>query len=224
VRHHAKGHVSAYHRVCAQRRWSAWELARRLRAFLLTSGVPTGPVVLAGDATVAARPGPHGFGKGRHRDGVRSTHRYTAYRGGQKGVVLSGLGTLPVAIRPWALPVWLALSRGPEWAQAHGTRHKTPAPRARLLVARVIRWFPDRQFSVVGDSGYGPSETARFCRPYGRHRTVVSTGYGEAALDEPPPPRLPGPMGRPRVQGQPLTSPHAVVANTAERPRLTVAW
>jgi hypothetical protein len=78
VRHHAKGHVSSYHRVLSQRRWSAWELARRLLAFLLAYVVPTGPVLLAGDDTVAERPGPHVFGKGRHRDGVRSTHSSTA--------------------------------------------------------------------------------------------------------------------------------------------------
>jgi hypothetical protein len=75
VRHHAKGHVSSSHRVFSQRRWSARELARRLLAFLLAYVVPTGPVVLAGDDTVAERPGPHVFGKGRHRAGVRSTHR-----------------------------------------------------------------------------------------------------------------------------------------------------
>lgn len=75
VRHHAKGHVSSYHRVLSPRRGSAWELARRLLAFLLAYVVPTGPVWLAGDETVAERPGPHVFGKGRHRDGVRSPPR-----------------------------------------------------------------------------------------------------------------------------------------------------
>lgn len=58
VRHHATGHVSSDHRVCSQRRWSAWELARRLLTFLLNYVVPRGPVWLAGDETVAERPGP----------------------------------------------------------------------------------------------------------------------------------------------------------------------
>jgi hypothetical protein len=224
VRQHAKGHVSSYHRVLSQRRWSAWELARRLLAFLLAYGVPTGPVLLAGDDTVAERPGPHVFGKGRHRDGVRSTHSYTAYRWGHKWVVVSVLVKFPFATRPWALPVLIALYRDPDWDQAHGTRHKTPAHLARLLLARVIRWFPERQFIFVGDTGYGTSETARFCSRYGRQLTLVSKFYGDAALYEPPPPRTPSTMGRPRVKGQKLASPQAVVANTAERTRLTVAW
>jgi DDE superfamily endonuclease len=224
VRHHATGHVSSYPRVFSPRRWSAWELARMLLTFLLHSGVPSGPVLLAGDDTVAERPGPNVFGQGRHRDGVRSTHSYTAYRWGHKWVVVSVLVKFPFATRPWALPVLIALYRDPDWDQAHGTRHQTPAHLARLLLARVIRWFPERQFMFVGDTGYGTSETARLCSRYGRQLTVVSTFYGAAALYEPPPPRTPSTMGRPRVKGQKLASPQAVVANTAERTRLTVAW
>ena len=224
VRHDTKGHVSSYHRVFSQRRCSAGELARRLLTVLLTSMVPTGPVLLAGDDTVAERPGPQVFGKGRHRDGVRSTHSYTAYRWGLKWVVVSVLVKLPFAIRPRALPVLVALYRDPAWDQARGTRHTTPAHLACLLLARVVRWFPERQFIFVGDTGYGTSETARFCRKCGRHLTLVSTFYGDAALYEPPPPRTRRTMGRPRVKGQKLASPQEVVANTAQRASLTVAW
>jgi hypothetical protein len=224
VRHHATGHVSSSHRVFSQRRWSSWELARMLLAFLLNYVVPPGPVLLAGDDTVAERPGPQVFGKGRHRDGMRSTHSYTAYRWGHQWVVWSVLVKVPFAIRPWALPVLVALYRDPEWDQAHGTRHKTPAPLARLLLARVVRWFPARQFIVVGDAGYGTRETARFCHRYRRHLTLVRKLYGDAALSEPPPPRTPRTMGRPRVKGRKLASPQEVVAHMAQRTHLTVAW
>jgi hypothetical protein len=174
VRHHATGHVSSYHRVFSQRRWSAWELARRWLTFLLTSVVPTGPGWLAGEETVAERPGPRVFGEARHRDGVRSTHRSTAYRWGHTWVVLSVLVKLPFAVRPWALPVLVALYRSPAWAQAHGPRHTTPAHLARLLLARLVRWCPARPLIVVGDTGYGTRETARLCRKHRRHLTVVS--------------------------------------------------
>jgi DDE superfamily endonuclease len=40
VRHHATGHISSYHQVFSQRRWSAWELARMLLTFLLNYIVP----------------------------------------------------------------------------------------------------------------------------------------------------------------------------------------
>jgi DDE superfamily endonuclease len=224
VRYQAHGHVSSYHRVFSQRRWSAWALARILIMFLLEHIVPPGPVFLAGDDPVTEHPGPNVFGKGRHRDGVRSTHSYTAYRWGHKWVVGSVLVKLPIATRPWALPVLAALYRPPAWDRVHGTRHKTPAHMARLLLARLMRWFPERHFIFVGDSGDGTSETARVCHQHRHHLTLVSKFCGDAALYEPPPPRTRTTMGRPRVKGQKLASPQAVVAQTTQRTRLTVAW
>jgi hypothetical protein len=191
---------------------------------LLDHVVPPGPVLLAGDDTGAERPGPKVFGKGRQRDGVRSTHRYTAYRWGHKWLVVAVLVRCPFAVRPGALPMLVALSRRPEGDQTHGPHHRTPAHLARLLLARLIRWFPARQFIFVGESSYGTSATARFCRKHRRQRTGVSQFYGDAALYEPPPPRMRRTMGRPRVNGQKLASPQEVVVNTAERTRLTVAW
>jgi DDE superfamily endonuclease len=208
----------------SQRRWSTWSLARALITFLLDHVVPLGPVLLAGDDTVTEHPGPQVFGKGRHRDGVRSTHSYTAYRWGHKWVVVSVLVGLPFARRPWALPVLVALYRPPEWDREHGTRHQTPAHMARLLLARLIRWFPHRHCVFGGDTGYGSSETARFCHQHRQHLTLVSKFYGDAALYEPPPPRTHRTIGRPRVKGQQLATPQEVVAQPRHRRRLAVAW
>jgi hypothetical protein len=224
VHPYMQGHISSYHRVCSQHRWSAWALARLLITCLLDHVVPPGPVLLASDDTVAERPGPHVFGKGRHRDGVRSPHSYTMYRWGHQWVVVSVLLKLPFAVRPWALPVLVALYRDPEWAQAHGTRPTTPAHLARLLLARLVRWFPERHFILVGDTGYGTSETARCCGKHLTHLTLVSKLYGDAALYAPPPPRTRRTIGRPRVKGQQLASPQEVGAHTAERASLRVAW
>jgi hypothetical protein len=224
VQYQAQGHVSSYHRVFSQRRWSTWALARTLSTYLLDQVVPPGPVLLAGDDTVTEHPGPKVFGKGRHRDGVRSTHSYTAYRWGHKWVGISMLVRWPFTTRTWALPILVALYRPPEWDRVHGTRHKTPAHMARLPLARLMRWYPNRHFIFIGDTGYGTSETARFCHQHRRHLTVVSKFHGDAALYEPPPPRTRRTIGRPRVKGQKLASPHEVVANTAKRSSLTVAW
>jgi hypothetical protein len=224
VRSHAPGHVSSSQRLFSQRRWSSWARARALIPFLLDPRVPSGPVFLAGDDPVTEHPGPHVFGKGRPRDGVRSTHSSTADRWGHTWGIVSVLIKLPFATRPWALPILVALSRPPEWDRVHCTRHQTPAHLARRLLARLGRWFPERHVIFGGDSGYGTSETARFCRQHRRHLTVVRTLYGEAALYEPPPPRTPTTMGRPRLKGQHLASPQAVVAQRTERPHLRVAW
>jgi len=113
VRSQAPGPLATYHRVCCQRRWSTWALARILIPVLLDALVPVGPVFLAGDDTITAPPGPHVFGTGRHRDGVRSTHRDTAYRWGHQWGVVAGLVQVPGAARPWALPVVAAVVPSP---------------------------------------------------------------------------------------------------------------
>jgi DDE superfamily endonuclease len=184
--------------------------------------VPPGPVLLAGDETVTEPPAPQVFGKGRHRDGVRSTPSATAYRGGHKWGVMSRLVKFPCATRPWALPVLVALYRPPEWDRLHGTWHQTPAPSARLLLARLMRWFPPRHCISVGDAGYGTR--ARFGHQQRRQLTWVSKFDGDAAVYEPPPPRRHRTIGRPRVKGQKLLSPQEVVAQTRHRTRLAVAW
>jgi hypothetical protein len=120
---------------------------------------------------------------------------------------VSVLVKLPFATRPWALPILVALYRPPEGAGEQGARHKTPAHIVRLLLARLMRWFPERHFIFVGDSGYGTSETVRFCQKHRQHLTLVSKFYGDAALYEPAPPRTRHTMGRPCVKGQKLPSP-----------------
>jgi hypothetical protein len=73
VNHLAPGHASSYPRVFSKRRWSLWRLGRVLAGYLLTRWVPTGTVNLAGDDTVAEHRGKKVYGKGCHRDAVRST-------------------------------------------------------------------------------------------------------------------------------------------------------
>src|SRR3954468_6606584 len=107
----APGDPSSYHRVLSKRRWSPLRLARLLAGVILDHFVADGPVSLAGDDTVAQRRGAKGHGKGCHRDPVRSTHSFTAYRWGHKWVVLTILVKFPFAVRPWALPVLVALYR-----------------------------------------------------------------------------------------------------------------
>jgi hypothetical protein len=94
--------------------------------------VPPGRIFLAGDDTVTEHPGDKVFGKGCHRDPVRSTHSFTAFRWGHKWVVLAVLVRFPFTRRLWALPLLVALYRSPQDNQQAGRRHKTPARLLRL--------------------------------------------------------------------------------------------
>ena len=75
-----------------------------------------------------SHPGKHVYGKARHRDPVRSTHAYTAWRYGHKWVVLAVLVRFPFATRPWALPVLVALYRSEEDNRAATAGRTAPRP------------------------------------------------------------------------------------------------
>ncbi len=214
------GHPSSYHRVFSHRRWTLWGLGHALARFILTYWVPDGPVALAGDDTVEEHPGRKVFGKARHRDPVRSSHTFTAWRWGHEWVVLSILVPFPFARRPWALPVLVALYHSEEWNTAHGRRHKTPALLLRQLGAVLIHWFPQRQFRLAGGGSYGTHALARFAHRYGRHLPLSSRFYATANLYAPPPARSARPRaGRPRTKGRKQPSPQQVVARAKRQRR-----
>jgi hypothetical protein len=230
----APGHPSSYHRVFCQRRWSCWRLARSLAGWVFAHLVPEGRIFLAGDDTVDEHPGDKVFGKGCHRDPVRSTHSYTAFRWGHKWVVLAVLVRFPFTRRRWALPLLVALYHSEKDDQKAGRRHKTPHHLLRQLCCLLLRWFRQRTFVLAGDGDYAAHELACFCaqqrgqqRGQQRRRLdgrlhLVSKFYPDANLYEPPPPYR-GRYRR-RVKGEALPKPKQVVAQSARTQLTKVAW
>lgn len=218
----APGHQSSYHRVFSRDRWSSWTLARRFARRVLTRFVPDGPITLAGDDTVEEHRGPNVYGKGCHRDPVRSTQSFTAYRWGHKWVVLTVLVSLPFTPRRWALPLLIALYQPEEQNRRQKRRHKTPSQLMRQMLRVLLRWFPDRTFVCTGDGTYATHELAALATQYPRRLTFVSRFYPDAHLVTPPPPYTG--QGRPRVKGDRLPRPAEVVQGTAARQLLEVAW
>jgi hypothetical protein len=218
----APGHPSSYHRFFSKRRWSSWRLARALTTWVFDHLVPEGKVLLAGDDTVDEHPGDKVFGKGCHRDPVRSTHSFTAFRWGHKWVVLAVLVRFPFTKRLWALPVLVALYHSDKGDLAAGRKHKTPQQLLRQLCRVLRRWFPRRSFVLSADGDYASHELARFASGQKGRLVLVSKFYPDANLYEPPPAYCG--KGRPRVKGKELAKPEQVVAG-ARRTRLTgVAW
>lgn len=218
----ARGHRTTYQRVFSSASWSALRLACALCRLVVALLPPDRPILLAGDDTVDGHPGRRVYGKARHRDPVRSSHSYTAWRYGHKWVALAVLVRFPSANRPWALPVLVALYRSEEDDRARRRPHRTPAQiMCRLL--RVMRlWFPDRRLIFVGDAGYGTHEVARFAHRHRLGLTLVSKLHPEANLFEPPPPY--SGQGRPRVKGAALPKPAQAAAAARRLKERTVAW
>jgi hypothetical protein len=216
-----EGDPSSYHRVLSLAQWSALSLAAILTRFIVQHFWPEGRIRIVGDDTVTEHPGRKVYGKARHRDPVRSSHSYTAWRWGHKWVVLALLVRFPFARRPWALPVLVTLYRSKEDNHKRGRPHKTPAQLMQLLLRVLLRWFPGRQLVFAGDQGYGSHEMARLAGGSRGKLHLVSKFYPGANLYEPPP-AYSG-KGRPRVKGAKLPAPREVVAKAA-RARLNVAW
>jgi DDE superfamily endonuclease len=220
----APGHPSSYHKVFSRRRWSCWRLARGLCGWVFDHLVPKGKVLLAGDDTVDEHPGDKVFGKACHRDPVRSSHSYTAFRWGHKWVVLSVLVRFPFTKRQWALPLLVALYRSEADNLRAGRRHKTPQHLLRQLCCVLLRWQRARRFALAGDGDFNSHQTASFVADRRGRLSLVSKFYPNANLYEPAP-LIQGkkPAGRPRKKGAKLPRPQDVVASAA-RSRMNVAW
>jgi hypothetical protein len=218
----ASGHITSYQRVFSSASWSAMHLACGLCRLVVALLPPDRPILLAGDDTVDGHPGKEVYGKARHRDPVRSSHGYTAWRYGHKWVVLAVLVRFPFATRPWALPVLVALYRSEEDNRARSRPHRTPAQLMCQLLRVMRLWFPDRRLIFVGDAGYGTHEVARFCDRHRLGLTLVSKLHPDANLFEPPPPY--NGKGRPRVKGAALPKPRQVAAAARRLRRRTVGW
>jgi hypothetical protein len=217
----AGGHRTSYQRVLSSASWSGLRLGLALTRFLLHHLLPADPVVLVGDDTVDGHKGKNVYGKARHRDPVRSTKSYTAWRYGHRWVVLAVLVRLPFATRPWALPVLVDLYHSEADDRRRKRPHRTPARLMCRLLRLLLLRFPGRRFVFVGDSGYGTHEVARFCRRHHPRLTLVSKLHPDANLFEPPPPYAGS--GRPRVKGAALPKPRQAAA-AARRRRATVGW
>jgi DDE superfamily endonuclease len=220
LRHLAPGHPTAYRRVLSRAPWSGLALGCALARLLLDHLIPDGPVHLVGDDTVDGHPGRRVYGKARHRDPVRSSHSYTAWRYGHRWVVLAVLVKFPFATRRWALPVLVDLYRSPDLDRAEGRRHRTPARLMCRLLRLLLLRFPGRTFVFTGDAGFGTHEVARFCHRHAARLSLVSKLHPDANLVAPPPPYRGA--GRPRVKGERLPKPRQAAA--AGRTRSTVAW
>lgn len=219
------GHFSDYHRVLSRAPWSMHLLAHVLAAMVLELVPANAPVYCTVDDTTAQHRGDHVYGKGRHRDNVRSTRTHKVWLFGHRWVVLAVNVRFPFAKRPWALPVLAGLYKPQALNEAEGRPHRTPIAIARVLMSMMLRWFPDRRFVLLGDGGYASHGLARFCHDHRRQLTLVSLLHPRAHLCEPPPARRPkGKCGPTCIRGPKLPHPQDVVAQTKRRTRATVNW
>lgn len=217
----ARSHFSTYHRVLSRAAWSPWILQHAMARLVLRLVPGHGAVKVLVDETVAEHRGPKVYGKGCHRDGVRSSRNHTAFRWGHKWVVLAIAIPFPFARRVWALPIMAALHLPEKVCKTQKRVYKPPAVLARQMLAKLIHAFPERKFILVGDGGYATVELAAFCARRGH--PLVSRLRPDAALYAAPP--LPKKGKRPLLIGRRLDSPRrATQGKKAPWTKTRIPW
>ena len=244
-----EGNPSSYHRFFSQARWSLWPLTRIVAAAVLAC-VPAGrAVVVAADDTVAQHRGEKVYGKGCHRDAIRSSWGHTVFKWGHKWVVLAVNVRLPLCRRDWALPVMAALyvpppkkgkkrkgrrsetrrseTRRPRSRrrQRRLKRHKTPSLLARQMLAVLMHWFPDRKFVLLGDGGFSSHDLAWFCHRHSDRVKLIGRLRGDANLHAlATGPQRRGGRGRRQRKGRKLPGPRQAVSRANRWMPVPVRW
>jgi hypothetical protein len=187
-----------FHRVLNRAKWSSLHASRRLLLALIDAFVPEGPVILALDDTLERRRGAKIKAKGIYRDAVASTEKNVVKATGLRWLCMMLVVPIPWAGRRWALPFCSVLAPSLcYYLQQHRVPRKL-TERARQMVLMVKRWLPDRQIVITADSSFA---SLRLLDAVSRKVTFVTRLKLNAGLYHPPPPRVAGTIGRPRLKG-----------------------
>ena len=216
-----------YHRVLSHASWSSVKASRVLLGLLVEMFVPEGdPLIVGIDETLERRWGKKITAKGVYRDPVRSTHENFVKSSGLRWVCAMLLVEIPWATRVWALPFLSALAPSERYAAKRGKRHKKLTEWAWQLLLVVRRWYPEREIVAVADRAYASLKLLERCRKLSNPITFVTRLRLDAALYEPPPPRRPGQIGRPRLKGERLPNLSVVAEDptTVWKPANVANW
>ncbi len=210
-----RGDFALFHHVLSRVSWSSLAVSRVLPGQLVRQLVPTGPLRLAIDETLERRWGERIEALGVYRDPVRSSHGHFVKAKGLRRVSLMLLAEVSWARRVWALPFLTVPAPSRRYHETRGRRHKTITDWARRMPCLLRRWLPDRELVVVGDRTYATLRLLAACQGMEPPITFPTRLRLDAVLHDPPPPRRPGPLGRPRVVGARQPSLQAVPSDPA---------
>ncbi len=192
-------HFINYHRVLSRAVWSSRKASQILLVQLIAVFATSGVIVLGLDDTIERRRGKQIAAKGIYRDPVRSSHGHFVKASGLRWLSLMSLVNIPWAGRVWALPFLTVLAPSERYNHERGHRHKCLTDWARQMLLQVRRWLPHRQLVVVADSSFAALELLFALSQMKSPVHIVTRLRLDAALYQPPPPRQPQQMGRPRT-------------------------
>lgn len=206
-------HHSSFHRVFAKAAWSLDAVG--LIVFDLLTHWLGDVAFLALDDTLARKRGLKVFGTGMHHDPLLSTRKKAIVNWGHSWVVLGVILKLPFrSDRVFCLPVLFRLYLNKQAAQRARRTYRTRPQLANEMITRLCEHAKARRFHVVADSLYGGKSVLRALPANCDLTTRIDL---DARLYEPPPARLPGTNGRPRLRGARIASPRQMLSGRCRR-------
>ena len=189
--------------------WNPKGLAYRLALLILSRLHFTGCVTLLVDDTLAHKRGKSVWGLGWWRDAVASTRKRVATASGHNWVLVAIAFCVPGTSIVLALPLLARL-------HLPGKGQPSCAKLTREMLSEVLGWFPDRDFTLIGDGAYACKELLSDLPSRVR---FVGRMRGDAAIYDPKVPRQPkGKRGRKPTKGPRLPCPRDA-AKKADRKR-----
>ena len=208
----ADKNFQTYHRVLNRAVWSALRASRLLLGLLVSTFVPTGPLVFGIDDTIERRRGDKIAAKGIYRDPVRSSQSHFVKASGLRWLCCMLLTEVAWAERIWALPFLTALCPSERFYQRRGRQHQTLIERAWQMIQIVVRWLPGRSVIFVADSSFAAIDLLKRVSNLERASLITRLRL-DAALYEPAPERKLGQRGRPRLKGKRQPTLETVLAS-----------
>jgi hypothetical protein len=214
---HSQRHgLDSYYNFFERSAWSPKDLAYRIAWLVVTRLLSIGGITLLVDDTLAPKRGKTVWGMGWFRDAVASTRKRVATASGHNWVVVA----VAVCVPGTAMPV-LAL---PILARLHqpGRGQPSCAVLAREMLLEILAWFPDRNFTLVGDGAYACKE---LLADLPERVQFVGRLRGDAAVYDPKPPKAAkGKRGRKAKKGPRLPSPKEAVKKANRKRSSTGDW
>ena len=208
----AEPDYQTYHRVLNRAVWSPLTASRLLLRLFVAVFVPRGVVLFGLDDPIERRRGDQITAKGISRDPVRSSHAHMVKASGLRWLGCMVLPPISWAQRVWALPCLTVLCPSERFYAQHGRRHHTLLERAWQIIQLVRRWLPGREVVFVADSRFAALEWLALVAQL-PGVSVLTRLRLDAALYDPPPPRVLGQRGRPRRKGKRRPTLETVLAN-----------
>lgn len=203
-----KQHHASFHRFFAQARWTPDELGRRLLSQL--AALSPGRLLVVIDDTLCTHKGPKVYGLGSHLDPVRSTRAVRLFAFGHVWVTLAVLVQVPLASRPWAVPILFRLYRTEAASKKAGHKHRKKTELAREMLDLIVQWFPAVQLEVSADLAYS---NATLLRDLPRRVAFTGAMRDDAVLTRPRKRAGRSRAGRPLTADLPVPSPERIAAS-----------